>query len=183
MSEWAPLPRTLKRTVSQSISSGGTYHVIPVDAARDGACSLNVFRMAIYKYLAERIRWQHPISSRSQSHLPRRGGTTIYREQPRVIKWISIGECKALLAESSDVIVVDLRVDAQHFPLPILPIFVLPVTTNELDSVLKGFPPDKSVVFCGATNLSMFMILTGPFMEGPAPLYFLEGDLDLAEVA
>jgi hypothetical protein len=104
-------------------------------------------------------------------------------EQPRVIKWISIGECKALLAESSDVIVVDLRVDAQHYPLPILPIFVLPVTTNELDSVLKGFPPDKSVVFCGATNLSMFMILTGPFMEGPAPLYFLEGDLDLAEVA
>jgi hypothetical protein len=103
--------------------------------------------------------------------------------QARVMKWISIGECTALLAESSDVILIDLRADAQQVPLPVPPAFVLPVTTNGLDYVLRWLPPDESVVFCGASNLSIFMILTGSFMEGSAPIYFLKGDLSLAEVA
>jgi hypothetical protein len=60
---------------------------------------------------------------------------------------------------------------------------VLPVAPNELDTILELLPMDRSVAFCGATNLNIFMIITSPCMEGSAPLYVLEGDLRRAEAA
>jgi hypothetical protein len=48
---------------------------------------------------------------------------------------------------------------------------------------LEWLPADRTVAFCGASNLCIFMIETSQCMEGSAPLYVLEGDLDLAEVA
>ena len=101
----------------------------------------------------------------------------------RVMQWITIGEFLSILAECSDLIVIDLRANAQGDPFPVSTVFALSVTPNELDKVLESIPAERSVVFCGASNLSIFMIETSPCMEGAAPLYVLEGDLKLAEVA
>lgn len=103
--------------------------------------------------------------------------------QTRMMKWISIGEFMTVLTTCSDLIVIDLRADASFVPFPVPTAFVLPVTQNELDKVLDWLPADRTVAFCGASNLSIFLIETSPCMEGSAPLYVLEGDLHLAEVA
>jgi hypothetical protein len=100
-----------------------------------------------------------------------------------MMKWISIGEFMTVLTTCSDLIVIDLRADAPFVPFPVPTAFVLPVTQNELDKVLDWLPADRTVAFCGASNLSIFLIETSPCMEGSAPLYVLEGDLHLAEVA
>jgi hypothetical protein len=99
------------------------------------------------------------------------------------MQWISINEFMTILTRCSDLIVVDLREDASWVPFPVPGAFVLPAQQNELDKVLDSLPADKTVVFCGASSLCIFMIETSPCMEGSAPLYLLEGDLSLAEVA
>jgi hypothetical protein len=68
---------------------------------------------------------------------------------------------------------------ATQFPVPA----TLPVAQGDLIEVLECLPGNKSVAFCGAFNLSIFLIGTGPYMKDSAPLYVLEGDLDLVEVA
>jgi hypothetical protein len=103
--------------------------------------------------------------------------------QTRVMQWISIGEFPSVLTKYSDLIVIDLRSNAEWDPFPIPTAFALPVSPNELDTVLEWLPPDRSLVFYGASNLSIFMIETSNCMQGSAPLYVLEGDLRLAEVA
>jgi hypothetical protein len=99
------------------------------------------------------------------------------------MKWIKYNEFMSILRECSDLIVVDLRPDAQQAPFPVSTGPVLFVSPNELDTVLEMLPADTSVAFCGASNLCIFLIETSPCMEGSAPLYILEGDLRLAEVA
>jgi hypothetical protein len=99
------------------------------------------------------------------------------------MQWISIGEFLSVLEKCGDLTVIDLRANAQWDPFPIPTAFALPVTPNELDNVLDSLPADRSVVFYGASNLSIFMIETSHCMEGSAPLYVLEGDLSFAEVA
>jgi hypothetical protein len=103
--------------------------------------------------------------------------------QTRRMRWISIGEFFAVLTRCSDLIVIDLRPDAQWVPFPAPAAFVIPVVLNELDEVLECLPADRSVVFCGASNFIILTILTNSCMRGSAPLYILEGDLGLAEVA
>jgi hypothetical protein len=88
-----------------------------------------------------------------------------------------------VLAQFSDLIVIDLRADSQQIPFSVPNAFVLAVTPIELVSVLERLPADRSVVFCGASNFSILTILTSSCMRGSAPFYFLEGDLGLAEVA
>ena len=105
------------------------------------------------------------------------------RRQTRVMQWISIGEFLSILRESSDLVVIDLRANAQSAPLSVPTAYVVPVSPNEMDSALEWLPGDRSVVFYGASNLSIFMIETSRFMDGSAPLYVLEGDLGLKEVA
>jgi hypothetical protein len=102
------------------------------------------------------------------------------------VRWISIDEFIAVLTRCSDLIVIDLRAEAQSVPFPASSAFVIPAVPNELDAVLECLPVDRSVVFCGASNFSMITILTSSCMRGSAPfyfLYFLEGDHGLAEVA
>lgn len=103
--------------------------------------------------------------------------------QTRMMKWISINEFMTVLTTCSDLIVIDLRANAQLVPFPVPTAFVLPVTPNELSNVLELLPADRTVALCGASNLSIFMIETIPCKEGSAPLYVLEGDLHFAEVA
>lgn len=105
------------------------------------------------------------------------------RRQTRVIQWISTGEFLSVLAKRSDLVVFDLRANAQRDPFPISTAFALPVDPNELGTLLNWLPPDRSVVFHGASNLAIFMIETSRCMDGSAPLYILEGDLSLAKVA
>jgi hypothetical protein len=104
-------------------------------------------------------------------------------EQGRLMRWISIGEFMAVLKKCSDLIVIDLRAEAKSTPFPVPVPLVLPVAPNDLIEVLESLPPDKSVAFCGASNLCIFLISTSRCMEGSAPLYVLEGDLRLGEVA
>ena len=105
------------------------------------------------------------------------------RRQTRVMQWISIGEFLSILTRCTDLIVIDLRANAQSAPLSVPTAYVLPVSPNEMESALEGLPGDRSVVFYGASNLSIFMIETSRFMDGSAPLYVLEGDPGLEEVA
>jgi hypothetical protein len=103
--------------------------------------------------------------------------------ETRQMKWISINELMRILAECGDLIVVDLRTDDERILYPVPAPSVLPVTMDDLDSVLGWLPADRSVAFCGACNLCIFLIETSPCMRGSAPLYILKGDLRLAEVA
>jgi hypothetical protein len=104
-------------------------------------------------------------------------------EPARQMKYISVNEFANILTERSDLIVVDLRTNASLLPFPIPTAVVLSVTPCELDTILEELPADRSVAFCGASNLNIFMIITSPCMEGSAPLYVLEGDLGFAEAA
>ncbi|MGO9776951.1 MAG: hypothetical protein ACLPM3_10250 [Terracidiphilus sp.] len=104
-------------------------------------------------------------------------------ELAREMKWISVKEFMTILSERSDLIVVDLGADAPSVPFPVPTAFVLPVSPNELDTVLEILPTDRSVLFYGASNLNIFMIITSPCMKGSAPLYVLEDEFRLAEVA
>jgi hypothetical protein len=103
--------------------------------------------------------------------------------QTRTMKWISLGEFTKVLNERSDLIVIDLRADSPWVPFPASSALVLPVRPDELAQVLDMLPPDRSAAFCGASNLSIFLIETSTCMEGSAPLYVLEDDPGFAEVA
>jgi hypothetical protein len=98
-------------------------------------------------------------------------------------KWISINEFMTVLTTCSDLIVIDLRADARLVPFPVPTAIVLPIAPDELFNVLECLPTDRTVVLCGASNISVFMIETIPCKEGSAPLYVLEGGLHFAEVA
>jgi hypothetical protein len=89
----------------------------------------------------------------------------------------------AVIKEHDDVIVVDLRADEKRMLFPVPTAFVLSVIPEELDRVLGWLPADRSIAFWGASTLSILLIVTSPCMEGSGPLYVLEGDLRLAEVA
>jgi hypothetical protein len=99
------------------------------------------------------------------------------------MRWISVSEFTRILTERSDLVVYDLRADAPWDLFPIPTAFALTVNPNELDTLLAWLPADRSVVFYGASNLNIFMIVTSHCMEGSAPLYVLEGVPSLAEVA
>jgi hypothetical protein len=103
--------------------------------------------------------------------------------ETRQMNWISINEFMTTLTQRSDIIVVDLRADAERIQYPVPAPSVLPITMDDLDSVLGWLPADRCVASCGARNLWIFLIETSPCMKGSAPLYILKGDLRLAEVA
>jgi len=103
--------------------------------------------------------------------------------QNRQMKWVSNDEFMTVLAECGDLIVVDLRVDAQSVPFPVSTALVLPVSLSELDTVLELLPADRSIAICGASDLSIYKLMTSRCMDGSAPLYVLDGDLRHAEAA
>lgn len=103
--------------------------------------------------------------------------------QARVMRWISIGEFMIVLTMHSDLLLIDLRPNALEVPFPVSNATILPVTQDELVRALESIPADRSVAFCGASNVSIFLIATSRCMEGSAPLFVLEGDPGFAEVA
>ena len=151
--------------------------------------SLPVIALAVPIYALWRMRQPgrpKPLENMLSVPQPSVDMTTVResaRRQTRVMQWISIGEFLSILRESSDLVVIDLRANAQSAPLSVPTAYVVPVSPNEMDSALEWLPGDRSVVFYGASNLSIFMIETSRCMEGSAPLYVLEGDPGLEEVA
>jgi hypothetical protein len=106
------------------------------------------------------------------------GGSEPAQKQTRPTKWISVDVFRTLLGdESNHPVVIDLRPESQWTPFPIPDVFVLRLAPQDLIDVLAWLPPDRSVVFYGASNFSIFLIEISGCMEGSAPLYFLEGDL------
>lgn len=103
--------------------------------------------------------------------------------QTRRMKRISRDEFPWLLKNCRDLIVIDLRLKALSAPFPVTTALVIPITPNQLEHVLQWLPPDRPVVFCGASDLLIFMIEASSCMEGSAPLYVLAGGLQFAEVA
>jgi hypothetical protein len=99
------------------------------------------------------------------------------------MKRISMGEFREVLTKCVDLIVIDLRTDASWDPFPIPTAFVLPVTPNELISVLDWLPPDRSVAFYGSSDSCISVIEKSSIMRGSAPLYVLGDDFDDAEIA
>jgi hypothetical protein len=108
---------------------------------------------------------------------------TSAKEQPRMIKWISIGEFMTVLKRCNDLVVFDLRADAQRVPFLVLKAPVIPVTQEELVQVLEWLPANRTVAIFGATNLSVFMIETGLILKRSEPLYLLDGDPSFLEAA
>ena len=99
------------------------------------------------------------------------------------MKHISPDEFPWLLKNCRDLIVIDLRLKALSAPFLVTTALVIPITPNHLKHVLQWLPPDRPVVFCGASDLLIFMIEASPCMEGSAPLYILAGGLHFAEAA
>ena len=151
--------------------------------------SLHAMALAVPMYAVWRARRSRtrelPDNTPTVLHAPVKAATVPESagRQTRMIQWKSIGEFFSVLAKRGDLVVFDLRANAPWDPFPIPTAFALPVNPNELDTVLEWLPADRSAAFYGASNLSIFAIETSHRMEGSAPLYVLEGDLSLAEVA
>jgi hypothetical protein len=104
--------------------------------------------------------------------------------QATTLKWISAREFVALLTKFSDLLVIDLREEAQRTPFPSsIALFVIPVKLHEFVEVLEQVPMDRVVVFYGVSELSLSMIEASSRMGGSAPLYVLDDDLDCLEAA
>lgn len=94
-------------------------------------------------------------------------------EGRRGLERISAGEFTELLAKSEDLLLIDLRPASQSGPLPVRAPHTVRVRTNQLEEVLRRLPANRSAVFYGASDLSVFMIMTSLYMRGSAPLYVL----------
>lgn len=134
-----------------------------------------------------RQAFRNGIASDSQPGAPLPSAPEPARAGARVLKWISIDEFMAVLAKCKDLILVDLREDAQWVPFPVqAAVFVLPVALHELTEVLERLPADRVVVFYGVSDLSILMIEISSRMKGLAQLYVLdiqEGGLDRLKAA
>jgi hypothetical protein len=106
-----------------------------------------------------------------------------YSKQTRIFERISIGEFMMVLEKCRNLIVIDLRSDKHFAQFPVPTATVMRVRPHELLKVLEWIPADKTLVFCGASNFNTVLIESSPCMRGSAPLYVLEGDLRLMEVA
>lgn len=102
----------------------------------------------------------------------------------RPIRWISFDEfCALLYEEPLDLLVLDLRADAQHSPFPVPAACVLPVHPDELREILDWLPSGQSVVFYGIRGPWIPTIEKSPAMGGSAPFYFLDCGLGHLEAA
>ena len=122
-----------------------------------------------------RHAFRNSIPSDSQPAAPPSSAPKPRGAEKRVLKWISIVEFMTVLAKCKDLILVDLREDAQWVPFPVqAAVFVLPVPLHELTEVLEWLPADRVVVFYGVSDLSILMIEASSRMKGLAQLYVLD---------
>lgn len=126
--------------------------------------------------------WELTCARRGRSGFARRSGANsaacgdglANRFGPRrALERISAGEFRELLARTTDLVLIDLRPAHQNAPLPVRVPQVVRVRTSQLEDVLRNLPEDRSAVFYGASDLSVFMITTSLYMSGSAPLYVL----------
>jgi hypothetical protein len=122
----------------------------------------------------------------SQLSVPLNGESHSAQRQKRRMEWISFKEFMTLLKKDfSDLIVINLRVDAHWGSFLAPTALVLPVTPHDLIRVLEWLPEDRSVVFYGASDFCISMIEKSACMGGSAPFYILEleDDFDHLEAA
>jgi len=91
----------------------------------------------------------------------------------RALERITAGQFPELLARTENLVLIDLRPAHQNAPLPVRVPHAVRVPTSQLEDVLRNLPEDRSAVFYGASDLSLFMITTSLYMRGSAPLYVL----------
>jgi hypothetical protein len=126
--------------------------------------------------------WQFMRSRHKAIRSARKAGTNVVAsidgsgeasEPRRALQRISAGQFMEVLAKTDDLVLIDLRPAHQNAPLPVRAPRVVRVQTNRLEDVLRHLPEDRSAVFYGASDLSVFMIMTSMYMRGSAPLYVL----------
>ena len=148
------------------------------------AVPLAVPLLAVWRIRRSRSRqFCNRLQSVIQLSAPLRVAPRSAGRQTRRIRYISPREFLWLFRKCRDLIVIDLRVDAQCAPFPVPAAFVLPVPLDELEEVLEWFPTDRSIVFYGTTCLSISIIEASRCMESSTPLCVLQGDLSRSEVA
>ena len=102
----------------------------------------------------------------------------------RPMRWISIVELDRIARQNPDnLVVLDLREDAQRDSFPLQLAHVLPVQPHELPEILGWLPSSQSVVFCGASDSWISTIERSRAMSGSATFYFLDVGFDHSEAA
>jgi hypothetical protein len=95
------------------------------------------------------------------------------RAPKRKVKWISDGECKRLLRESSDVVFVDLRSEC-NTPVPFAVSEVLVLSTSQIFDMLRWLPASTGVVLYGTSKLCSSIVWSARNIHGWAPIYVLD---------
>lgn len=104
-------------------------------------------------------------------------------EPRRALQRISAVQFMEVAAQTDDILLIDLRPFHLNAPLPVSAPHVLRLRTNQLEEVLRQLPEDRSAVFYGASDLSVFMIMTSLYLRGSAPLYILHPESSREEAA
>jgi hypothetical protein len=104
-------------------------------------------------------------------------------EPRRGLKRISPDQFLEVLTGSNDLLLIDLRPADQDAPLPVPAPHIVRVHPHELQKILRQLPEDRSAVFYGASDLTVFLIMTGLHLRGSAPLYLLRPEPSQKEAA
>lgn len=114
----------------------------------------------------------------------------LHREPPtrdeqnsRRICRVSLAELLVVYATTDDLLVIDLRPDRERDSFPVPGDHILSVHPNKLAEVLEWLPANKSVVFCGASEVCITMIQTSRCIYVSAPLYVVRDSYPHLEVA
>lgn len=149
-----------------------------------GALAFGVLSYAAWLILRSGRRGSRDSSASGRSSsIQLRNAPQLVHCRTRPLKRISLHEFAGVLSESGDLIVIDLRPCSERAPFPIPHAHVLSISPGELTEMLEWLPPNRSVAFYGASDITMHMIETDPFISGSAPLYLLQGNRADSEVA
>lgn len=130
--------------------------------------ALLVFAVGLLLYCAwQLMRTRHNSVRSARSEC---GGSTASR---RALERISPGQLMEVLNRGDDLLLIDLRPPHQKGPFPVSAPHVMRLRTSQLEEVLQRLPENRSAVFYGASDLSLFMIMTSLYMRGSAPLFVL----------
>lgn len=94
----------------------------------------------------------------------------------RPVSRITRAELPALIAESEDVIFIDLRAEQNTDDPPLTGFHVLPTSADQLQDLLPWLPPETSVVLYGDSKASKALLSGLRTSAGSAAIYFLAED-------
>lgn len=95
------------------------------------------------------------------------------RAPRRKVKWISGGECRRLLHESSDVVFVDLRSES-NTSVPFAVPEALVLSSSQIFDMLRWLPASTGVVLYGTSTLCSSVVRSARNIYGWAPIYVLD---------